>query len=175
MDASGNIFLIGPMGVGKSTVGRRLAEATGRRFIDADEEIERRTGVRIEVIFEIEGEPGFRQREARVLDELTRLQGIVLATGGGAVLDPENRARLKRNGSVVYLSAPVEVLVHRTARDRSRPLLKGTDRRQRIDELLRQREPLYQEIADVVVDTSAHSVRDSVDEICRRLGLTCVS
>src|SRR5690606_10857474 len=136
MDASGNIFLVGPMGVGKSTVGRRLAEATGRHFLDADEEIERRTGVRIDVIFDIEGEAGFRLREARILDELTRLKGIVLATGGGAVLDPENRARLSSNGSVVYLSAPAAVLARRTERDRVRPLLQAPDRRQRIEELL---------------------------------------
>jgi shikimate kinase len=175
MDASGNIFLIGPMGVGKSTVGRRLAEATGRRFLDADEEIEHRTGVRIDVIFEIEGEPGFRLREAKVLDELTRLRGIVLATGGGAVLDPGNRARLRSNGAVVYLSAPAAVLARRTARDRVRPLLQAPDRRQRIEEILAQREPFYLELADVIVDTSGHSVRDSVDEICRQLGLQCAS
>jgi shikimate kinase len=162
------------MGVGKSTIGRRLAAATGKRFVDADEEIERKTGVGIDLIFEIEGEPGFRRRESRLIEELTTLRDIVLATGGGAVLDPANRVLLKENGTIVYLTASSSVLVRRTARDRHRPLLRTGDRLERIEQLLAERESLYREIADVVVDTAGHSVKDSLDEICRKLDLPCV-
>ena len=171
--STSNIFLIGPMGVGKSTIGKRLAAATGKRFVDADEEIERKTGVEIDLIFEIEGEPGFRRRESRLIEELAGLSDIVLATGGGAVLDPATRALLKNNGLIVYLTAPPPVLARRTARDRHRPLLRTGDRLQRIEQLLAERESLYREIADVVIDTSGHSVRDSLDEICRKLDLPC--
>lgn len=171
--STSNIFLVGPMGVGKSTIGRRLASATGKRFIDSDEEIERKTGVEIDLIFEIEGEPGFRRREARLIEELAGMTDIVLATGGGAVLDPANRAQLRKHGKIVYLTAPAGVLARRTARDRHRPLLRVGDRLQRIEELLAERENLYREIADVVIDTSGHSIKDSLDEICRKLELSC--
>ena len=161
------------MGVGKSTIGRRLADATGKRFVDSDEEIERKTGVEIDLIFEIEGEPGFRRRESRLIEELATLQDIVLATGGGAVLDPANRALLKKSGTVVYLTASPAVLARRTVRDRHRPLLRGGDRLQRIEQLLSERESLYREVADVIVDTAGHSIKDSIDEICRQLDLPC--
>jgi shikimate kinase len=171
--STSNIFLVGPMGVGKSTIGKRLAAVTGKRFVDSDEEIERKTGVEIDLIFEIEGEPGFRRREARLIEELADLHDIVLATGGGAVLDPANRALLKKSGLIVYLSAPAVVLARRTARDRRRPLLRGGDRLQRIEQLLSERESFYREIADVIIDTAGHSVKESLDEICRRLDLPC--
>ena len=166
---SGNIFLVGPMGVGKSTVGRRLAERTGRRFLDSDSEIERRTGVEIDLIFEIEGEDGFRARETKVLDELTARRNIVLATGGGAVLADANREMLRDRGLVIYLRAPVAALVKRTARDQKRPLLQTADREARIRELLEQREPLYEVLADFIIDTGEQSVRASLDDICQRL------
>ncbi len=175
MADSENIFLVGPMGVGKSSIGRRLAARLGRTFIDSDEELMRRTGVEIEVIFDIEGEAGFRSRESRLLQELVRQAGIVLATGGGAVLLPENRAALAANGTVVYLSAAADLLARRTARDRKRPLLQTGNRLARIRELLEAREPLYREVADCVVDTGQGSVSHSVELICRQLKLPCAN
>ncbi|MBI1731638.1 MAG: shikimate kinase [Gammaproteobacteria bacterium] len=168
-----NIFLVGPMGVGKSSVGRRLASRLGRNFIDCDEELMRRTGVEIGVIFDIEGEDGFRARESKLLLELVKMRGIVLATGGGAVLLPENRAALKHSGTVVYLRAAPELLGRRTARDKKRPLLQDGDRMLRIRELAAQRESLYQEVADCIVDTGEGSVSHSVNLICRALQLPC--
>lgn len=143
------------------------------RFFDSDTEIERRTGVEIDRIFEIEGEPGFRKREKQVLEEFTAMNGIVLATGGGMVLDPDNRARLKRHGKVVYLAATPEVLSRRTARDKKRPLLRAGDRLARVSELLAQREPFYLELADCVIDTSNCTIRDAADRICLQLELEC--
>lgn len=174
MSDASNIYLIGPMGVGKSTVGRRLASCTGKRFLDSDREIVQRTGAEIDLIFELEGESGFRIRESRVLEELTGLRDIVLATGGGVVLAANNRELLRNSGTIVYLSADRSVLAHRTARDKRRPLLQTEDRMARIDELMQQREPLYREIADYVVDTGAHSVNITVDHICKLLELQCV-
>jgi shikimate kinase len=175
MTEGDNIFLVGPMGVGKSSIGRRLAARLGRDFLDCDEELMQRTGVEIEVIFDIEGEEGFRRRESRLLLELVARRGVVLATGGGAVLLPENRAALKSHGTVVYLSAAPELLARRTARDRKRPLLRTPDRLGRIRELLAERESLYREIADCIVDTGRGSVAHSVDLICRQLQLPCAS
>ncbi len=157
MKVPGNIFLIGPMGAGKSTIGRHLAELLNKDFHDSDQEIERRTGVSITLIFDIEGEAGFRKREAAILDELTRLDNIVLATGGGVVLAEENRARLRRRGVVVYLAADIDTLVQRTRHDRNRPLLQSGDRRQRLHEVVQEREPLYRQEADLVVTTSRRS------------------
>jgi len=171
MQGNENIFLVGPMGVGKSSIGRRLASRLGRTFIDCDEELTRRTGVEIEVIFDIEGEEGFRRRESKLLQELVAMRGIVLATGGGVVLLPENREALVRNGTVVYLSATEEQLARRTARDKKRPLLQTGDRKARIRGLLEQREPLYQAVADCSVDTGLGSVTHSVELICRQLKL----
>ncbi len=147
------IFLIGPMGAGKTTIGKRLAKSSGMRFIDCDQEIERRTGVNIGLIFDIEGEDGFRSREKKLLLELTRRDNIVLATGGGAVLDADNRAALASRGWVVYLFATPENLLGRIRDDTSRPLLQVEDREQKLRQLFAERDPLYREVADLILDT----------------------
>ena len=147
------IFLVGMMGVGKTTIGRQLAAALGREFIDLDQAIEARCGVRIATIFDIEGEAGFRRRETAALDEYTRRPGLVLATGGGAVLSEANRRMLSERGCVVYLRAGVDELYRRVARDRGRPMLRAEDPRQRIVDLLALREPLYESVADVTLYT----------------------
>jgi shikimate kinase len=165
----GNIFLIGPMGAGKTTVGRALAELTGHEFVDADQQIEARTGAGIPLIFDIEGEAGFRKRESAAIEELSARHGIVLATGGGAVLAPENRERLRARGAVVYLRAPLEVLLERTARDRNRPLLQTNDRRKTLEDILRTREPLYRATAHVVVETSRRPPAAVAREILAKL------
>lgn len=168
-DKTDNVFLVGPMGAGKSTIGKHLARNLRKQFLDSDKEIEGRTGASVALIFEIEGEGGFRHREVQALDELTRREGIVLATGGGAVLRPENRERLKDRGFVVYLRAPLDLLVERTGRDRSRPLLVNTDPRARLTQLMREREPLYCEVADLIIDTAHRTVRQVVKQICQQL------
>jgi shikimate kinase len=168
-----NIYLVGPMGVGKSVVGRQLADCTSRTFYDSDAEIIKRTGVEIDRVFEIEGETGFRRRETRVIEELTALQNVILATGGGGLLEARNRDCLGSTGTVVYLRASPEVLARRTAYDRKRPLLQTGNRLARIVELLAEREPHYLELARLIVDTDHSSVRRTVDEICRGLGLSC--
>ena len=147
------IFLVGMMGVGKTTIGRQLAAALGREFIDLDQAIEARCGVRIATIFDIEGEAGFRRRETAALDEYTRRPGLVLATGGGAVLSEANRRMLSERGCVVYLRAGVDELYRRVARNRGRPMLRAEDPRQRIVDLLALREPLYESVADVTLYT----------------------
>jgi len=158
MPLSKNVFLIGMPGAGKSTVGRTLAKALGQPFIDSDEEIVRRNGVEISTIFEIEGEAGFREREAAVLDELTRMESVVLATGGGAVLREDSRRALRSRGVVIYLRAGIDTLDARTqkkhgAATNKRPLLEGVDRRTALHGLLVVREPLYTETAHATVDT----------------------
>ncbi len=168
-----NVFLVGLMGAGKSTVGRRLARALGLPFVDADREIEARTGVAIPVIFDIEGEEGFRDREERVIDDLTAREGIVLATGGGAVLRPASRERLRGRGLVVYLRAPVDLLHARTRHDRRRPLLNTADPRARLVELRAERDPLYLECADLIVDTERRTVRDIVETVRRERERLC--
>ncbi len=140
MKVPGNIFLIGPMGSGKSTIGRHLAELLKMNFVDADHEIERRTGASIPLIFEIEGEAGFRKRETAVIDELTRKENVVLATGGGAVIAEANRRALHSRGTVVYLQAPLDTLFERTRKDRNRPLLQTENPRARLEALLRERD-----------------------------------
>ena len=165
MKVPGSLFLTGPMGAGKSTIGRQLARKLGLEFHDSDHEIEQRTGVDIPLIFEIEGEAGFRKREKAVIEELTRLPGIVLATGGGAILDPDNRKSLSTRGRVIYLHTSVSQQLKRTARDRNRPLLQTEDPRRRLEELMQVREPLYREIADLVINTDGKHVRDVVREI----------
>jgi shikimate kinase len=152
-----NLYLVGLMGAGKTTIGRLLAKHFARPFFDSDHEIEARTGVKVPVIFEIEGEAGFRQREAQVIAELTSRQGIVLATGGGAVLDPANRDALKSTGYVVYLRAQPPDLFQRTQQDRNRPLLRTPDPEGKLRQLYAIRDPLYRETAHLVVDTGRQS------------------
>jgi shikimate kinase len=163
------LILVGMMGAGKTTVGRELARRREMRFADCDHELIARTGVAISVIFDIEGETGFRQREARMLDELTVDTNIVIATGGGVVLDPANRALLSRRGIVIYLNVPPHILWERTRRDRNRPLLQVDDPRARIIELHRQRDPLYREIADIVIDGGRGGSAVMVEQIEKAL------
>lgn len=158
MALSSRLFLVGPMGAGKSTVGRRLATALGLDFVDSDEEIARRAGADIPWIFDVEGEAGFRDREAAVIEELTQRSGLVVATGGGAVMREGNRKLMAARGTVVYLYAAVEEQVRRTRKDASRPLLKGVDRARVLADLMAIRDPLYREIADLVVDAGGGSV-----------------
>ena len=165
------IFLVGPMGAGKTTIGKRLAKAVKRRFVDCDHELERRTGVSIAVIFEVEGESGFRERERRMLDELTQLDDVVLATGGGAVLDEGNRELLRCRGFTVYLYANVDDLLLRTRNDVNRPLLKAPDRVQRLHEIVTVREPLYREVAALAIDTGAHTLSEIVALIRSKCGV----
>ncbi|MCC5865762.1 MAG: shikimate kinase [Wenzhouxiangella sp.] len=148
------LFLIGPMGSGKTTVGRHLAERLGLSFLDLDQEIERRCGVDVSVIFEIEGEAGFRQRESAALDDVSRRDGILLATGGGSILSEANRRMLRERGLVVWLKTSVEQQIRRLASDQRRPLLQTPDRRQRLEGLARQRDPLYQACAHLVVQSA---------------------
>lgn len=165
MKVAGNIFLVGLMGAGKTTVGKQLAKSLEKSFYDSDHEIERRTGVNIPLIFELEGEAGFRKREAQAIAELAELQDIVVATGGGAVLLPENRQILASHGTVIYLRASVDELCHRTRNDRNRPLLQTENPRDRLQTLYTQRDPLYLEIADLVVDTGGQPVSAIVSQI----------
>lgn len=165
----GNIFLIGLMGAGKTTIGRALARRLNKRFVDSDHEIEARTGVSIPLIFEIEGEASFRQRESEVIRDLTGQSDIVLATGGGAVLKPENRECLKSRGTVIYLRASVNNILQRTSHDKNRPLLQTADPRQRLEQLAREREPLYLELADFIVETGRPNVQSLVQMIVSQL------
>jgi len=166
---SGNLILVGMMGSGKTTIGRTLARHLGKTFVDSDEEIQQRTGVAIAHIFDIEGEAGFRQREAAAIHDLVERDNMLLATGGGAVLAEQNRTMLKQNGIVIYLKASVHDLWQRTRHDRNRPLLQTVDPRAKLTELYHQRDPLYQEVADIVIQTgrqSAHALMlQLVDEI----------
>ena len=165
-----NVFLIGPMGSGKTAVGRYLSRLLDLTFHDSDTEIERRTGVDIPFIFEKEGEIGFRQREREAIEILTAMDRIVLATGGGAVLLAENRRHLADRGCVVYLETSVTQQVERVKQGRSRPLLSNVDSTSRLSQLLAERAPLYGEIADVVVSTDGRKVRSVAEEILRELG-----
>lgn len=162
------------MGCGKTTVGRQLAKRLGRSFADTDHEIEARTGVRIPTIFEIEGEAGFRRRETQVIAELAAEQDLVLATGGGAILDPANRAALAASGVVIYLNAPPGLLFERTRHDRNRPLLRVADPLAKISELFVVRDPLYREVAHVVVDTVAGGVAQLVTKVETEIRSRCV-
>jgi shikimate kinase/3-dehydroquinate synthase len=167
--ASKNIYLVGLMGAGKTTIGRILARKLGKRFIDSDHEIEARTGASIPWIFEIEGEESFRRREAEVIRDLCAEDGVVLATGGGAVLNAQTRASLKTRGTVIYLRANVNSIMVRTAHDKNRPLLQTADPRRRLEELMAQREPLYREIAQLVIDTGRPNVQSMVQTILDQL------
>lgn len=152
-----NIYFIGLMGAGKTTIGRLLAKQLGREFYDSDVEIERKTGVKIPLIFELEGEDGFRKRETAAIEELTQLNNIIMATGGGAILLPENRALLKKNSKIIYLRGKVNDLYQRTRHDKTRPLLQGGNLRQKLERLYIQRDPIYASLADYIVDTGAQS------------------
>lgn len=165
----GNLFLIGLMGAGKTTVGRMLARRLGMQFVDSDHEIEARCGVSIPVIFEIEGEAGFRLREEQAIADLTGREGIVLATGGGAVLSGHNRRLLAERGTVIYLMGAPEELSRRLGNDRNRPLLAGVDRLERLRALHTQRDPIYRSIADVIVESGARSAQTLARELIARL------
>jgi shikimate kinase len=165
----GNVYLVGPMGAGKTTIGRQLSELLKMEFVDSDHEIEARTGANIPWIFDVEGEEGFRAREEAVIDDLTQRQGIVLATGGGVVMREANRRHLHERGVVVYLLTPVSIQLERTARDRNRPLLRTPDPRQRLTELMALRDPLYREAAHVVMPTTGGSAREVALKIVHAL------
>ena len=166
---SGNLILVGMMGSGKTTMGRTLAKHLGKAFVDSDDEIIKRTGVTVPHIFDVEGEPGFRLRETAALRDLAGRDNMVLATGGGAVLEEQNRALLQQNGIVIYLKASVHDLWQRTRHDRNRPLLQTGGPHAKLMELFQQRDPLYQQVADIVVQTGKQSVHNLmlhlVDEI----------
>ena len=168
-EMSGNIFLVGMMGAGKTTVGKFLANFLNKTFFDSDREIQKRTGVSIPVIFEIEGEAGFRKRETEMLWELMKAENIVLATGGGAVLSIENREMLMHNGIVIYLRATVDDLWRRTRQDKNRPLLQTSDPRRKLTELYTQRDPLYRETAHIVVESGKRSARHLAQLLAQQL------
>jgi shikimate kinase len=174
MPKANNIFLVGPMGAGKSSIGRKLARHLARPFWDSDKLLEQRTGVDIPTIFEFEGESGFRERESQIIDELTRKAGIVLATGGGAVLMEQNRRWLQKRGTVIYLCATVETQLRRTARGRNRPLLQTENPRARLTSLIEQRDPLYREVADVIISTDRHSVPFILKYLLERLRVSMI-
>lgn len=166
---SNNIFLVGLMGSGKTSIGQYLAKQLNLNFIDADQELEQRTGVTVSWIFSIEGEEGFRKRETKIIDELTQRQNIVLATGGGAILNPFNRTILAQRGLVIYLQASIEQLVQRTSANRNRPLLQEKDPHLILTKLLEQREVLYQEIADLTINTDSSNIIQIANDIISEL------
>ncbi len=165
-DKHNNIILVGPMGSGKTTVGRRLAESLNIDFFDADHEIIEKTGVSIDHIFDLEGEEGFRKRESKILKELCSKSNIVLATGGGAVILEENRSTIKEAGSVIYLSSSVDQILRRTAKSKTRPLLENsTDRRKTISNIVSSRDPLYREIATIIINSNGKKLNAVINEI----------
>ncbi len=163
------VFLVGPMGVGKTTIGRMLARELGLEFVDCDQEIERRSGANIAWIFDVEGEAGFRHRETQVLDELTNQDDVLVATGGGAVLREENRELLKGRGIVIHLDTNVELLVRRTAKDKKRPLLQNNNPREVLQKIKQDRDPLYREVADVYVFVGDNSSRRAATQALQQL------
>ncbi|MDX1733446.1 MAG: shikimate kinase AroK [Halioglobus sp.] len=169
MPALHRVFLVGPMGAGKTTIGKHLAQHLKLRFVDSDAEIEARTGADIPWIFDVEGEEGFRDREQQVVAEMTEWDNIVLATGGGVVLRPENRTALAGRGFVIYLYASVDEQVRRTQRDRRRPLLQGGDPEEILRDLMAVRDPLYREIADHIIETDQCSPRTVAQRLVREL------
>lgn len=172
---SPNVYLVGPMGVGKTTVGRSLAEALNLHFVDVDKEIELRAGADISWIFDVEGEFGFRQRESRTLEDIAAQTGQLIATGGGIVLSEANRQIIKQSGYCVYLKADLQQLVHRIGRDKKRPLLRTGNPREVLRKILEEREPMYMDVADCVVQTTAKPMRYVVREVIRlyRLHYNC--
>ncbi len=169
MNPAPNLVLVGPMGAGKTSIGRRVAERLGLEFVDADQWIEARMGVPVRTIFDLEGEAGFRRREREALAALCSGSGRLVATGGGAVLDPENRALLRRSGFVVWLRVTVERQLERLARDRSRPLLAAPDRRERLASLAAQRDPLYAEVADWIFEADGRKVGAAAERLAAAL------
>jgi len=169
MEKPRNVFIVGPMGAGKTTVGKLLADELGLEFLDSDKEIEDRTGADIGWIFDVEGETGFRKREAAVIDELTARAGVLVATGGGAVLLEENRKRLVSRGTVIYLNAPLEQQIERTSRDRTRPLLRDGEPSDVLAALQEDRGPLYQEVADFTFTADRRSAKALAQEIAGAL------
>jgi shikimate kinase len=169
MIKSKNIFLIGPMGAGKTSVGRLLAKLLGLEFYDSDQVIEQQTGANIPWIFDIEGEAGFRKREAKAIAELTQEEGIVLATGGGVVLNPANRVYLSKRGIVIYLNVSIEAQVQRTGRSRNRPLILHKHSKDVLETLKKDRDSLYQEVADYIIDTNDGSVHAIVHAIMQKI------
>ena len=164
-----NIFLIGPMGAGKTTMGRQLARRLKMEFYDSDRVIEERTGADIPLIFDKEGEEGFRKREEAVIDELTQKDNIILATGGGAILRPSNRQHLKERSTVIYLHSDISNLIERVRHDKNRPLLQTQDPEAKLRELMEIREPLYRETADITINTGEKSIRTVINVILDRL------
>ena len=165
MKGKRNIFLVGPMGAGKTTIGKQLAEILKLEFVDSDHELEERTGAPIDWIFDIEGEEGFRVREEKIIEELTERQGIVLATGGGAVVSDKSRNHLAARGVVVYLETSIEQQLERTRRDKRRPLIQNGNPKNTLEDLMQERERLYTEIADLTVATNISSVKSVAKEI----------
>jgi len=165
-----NIYIVGPMGAGKSTIGRQIAQQLHLEFVDSDAEIERRTGAEIAWVFDVEGEDGFRKREAEVIGDLTEQQGIVLATGGGSIISKDVRNKLSARGFVVYLETAIDKQVARTQRDKRRPLLRSDNPRQVLEDLAKDRNPLYEEIADLTVHTDDQSAKLVAKEIIDKLG-----
>ncbi|MEE1676322.1 shikimate kinase AroK [Agarivorans sp. B2Z047] len=165
-----NIFLVGPMGAGKSTIGRHLAQQLHLQFYDTDQEIERRTGADIAWVFDVEGEAGFRVREEGVIDDLSQLQGIVLATGGGSVISKENRNHLSARGIVVYLETTIDKQFARTQRDKRRPLLQTDEPREVLENLAEERNPMYSDVADYTVKTDDQSAKAVANQIIELLG-----
>ena len=167
---SGNLILVGMMGSGKTTMGRTLAKHLGKTFIDSDEEIIKRTGVTVPHIFDVEGEAGFRLRESAVIRDLTKRDNLVLATGGGAVLAEQNRELLQQNGIIIYLKASVHDLWQRTRHDKNRPLLQTADPQAKLNELFRQRDPLYQQVSDITVQSGKQSVHALMLHLVDKIG-----
>lgn len=153
------------MGAGKTTIGRQIARLLGFDFFDSDREIEERTGVTIPLIFELEGEEGFRKREKDVIADLTKKNHMVLATGGGAILKKANQQALKRSGTIIYLCASIDDLLERTAKDKNRPLLQASDPRKTLQSILTEREPIYRELADIILQTNKMTVHAAVNEL----------
>ncbi|OOZ42373.1 shikimate kinase I [Solemya pervernicosa gill symbiont] len=164
-----NTYLVGPMGAGKSTIGKQLSKSLNVEFLDSDNEIIKRTGADIPLIFELEGEAGFRKRESAVIADLTDKCPILMATGGGAVLSPENRENLRNTGFVIYLKTSVNQQLRRTSRDKNRPLLQTEDPRKKLEELMATRDPLYREVADLIIETDGKHVKNVVKAIISEL------
>ncbi|GMR19495.1 MAG: shikimate kinase AroK [Gammaproteobacteria bacterium] len=169
MPMMNNIFLIGPMGAGKSTIGRHLATLFKKDFVDVDQELVKRTGADISLIFDVEGESGFRKRESAMIKELTGRDNIVLATGGGAILAEENRKLLRSRGYVVYLQADIDTLLERTQKDKSRPLLQNVDRRKTFEEMMAFREPLYIQESDIIIRTDQRPPATVAKEVAEKI------